>query len=130
MSTTKPNKIALAVAGLATAAVAGFGILTATSASAEPTAAPTAAATTDQAGQSADERGGRGMKADHAHTEVTGDEAQKVIDAVKAKDAAVTIETVRKDADGTYDALGTKDGVKVMFDVSADLATVTQATGR
>lgn len=61
-------------------------------------------------------------------TPVTGDEATKVIDAVKAKDSTVTIDTVRKDPDGSYDALGTKaDGTKVMFDVSADLATISDA---
>jgi len=41
----------------------------------------------------------------------------------------VTVESVRKDPDGSYDVLGTKDGQKVMFDVSADLATVSQAQG-
>jgi len=61
-------------------------------------------------------------------TPVTGDEATKVIDAVKAKDSTVTIDTVRKDPDGSYDALGAKaDGTKVMFDVSADLATISDA---
>ena len=63
-------------------------------------------------------------------TPVTGDEAQKVIDAVKAKDSSATIDTVRKDPDGSYDALGTtSDGAKVMFEVSADLATITQGQG-
>ena len=40
------------------------------------------------------------------HTDVTGDEAQKVIDAVKAKDSTVTIDKVQKDKDGSYDATG------------------------
>ena len=63
-------------------------------------------------------------------TPVTGDEAQKVIDAVKAEDSSATIDTVRKDPDGSYDALGTtSDGAKVMFEVSADLATITQGQG-
>ncbi len=69
--------------------------------------------------------GGRGG----SHTEVTGTEADKVIAAVTAKDSTVTVETVRKDEDGSYDAIGTKDGAKVSFDVSADLATVTERTG-
>ena len=48
------------------------------------------------------------------HTDVTGDEAQKVIDAVKAKDSTVTIDKVQKDEDGSYDATGTKaDGTAV-----------------
>ena len=78
-------------------------------------------------------QGGRGGKGGPGgggsqDTPVTGDEATKVIDAVKAKDSTVTIDTVRKDPDGSYDALGTKaDGTKVMFDVSADLATISDA---
>ena len=43
---------------------------------------------------------------------VTGDEAQKVIDAVKAKDSSATIDTVLG-PDGSYDALGTtSDGAR------------------
>ena len=37
--------------------------------------------------------------------------------------------SVRKDPDGSYDVLGTKAGANVMFDVSADLATITEHTG-
>lgn len=66
---------------------------------------------------------GRGM---HQATEVTGDEAAKVGDAVKAKDSAVTIEAIRKAPDNSYRVLGTKDGNRVMYGVSADLATVTE----
>ena len=55
---------------------------------------------------------------------------KEAIDAVKAKDSSATIDTVRKDPDGSYDALGTtSDGAKVMFEVSADLATITQGQG-
>jgi hypothetical protein len=61
-------------------------------------------------------------------TAVTGDAAAKATAAVKAKDAAVTVTAVRKDPDGSYDVLGTKAGAPVMFDVSADLKTVTQNT--
>ena len=43
-------------------------------------------------------------------------------DAVKAKDSAVTIESIQKDPDGRYDVLGTKDGNRVRYEVSADLA--------
>ena len=74
--------------------------------------------------------GGKGGPGGHAHTAVTGDEAAKVTAAVTAKDSAVTVTEVRKDLDGTYDVLGTKAGVPVMFDVSADLATVTEAAGK
>ncbi|WP_029211467.1 hypothetical protein [Arsenicicoccus bolidensis] len=62
-------------------------------------------------------------------TAVTGTEATKVKDAVKAKDSSVTITEVRKDPDGSYDALGTKAGQQVFYDVSKDLATITQSTG-
>ncbi|MFN8099377.1 MAG: hypothetical protein U0Q21_13955 [Dermatophilaceae bacterium] len=72
--------------------------------------------------------GGMGGPGGSQDTEVTGSEADKVIAAVKAKDSSVTIDTVRKDADGSYDALGTKSGSPVMFDVSADLKTVTENT--
>ena len=76
-------------------------------------------------------KGGQGGPGGSQDTAVTGDEAQKVIDAVKAKDSTVTIDAVRKDADGSYDALGSKaDGSKVMFDVSSDLATITEGQGR
>jgi len=74
-------------------------------------------------------RGGRGHGAGggSADTPVTGAEATKVTDAVKAKDSAVTVTAVRKDPDGSYDVLGTKSGSPVFFDVSADLKTITQA---
>ena len=50
---------------------------------------------------------------------------------MKAKDATVTITTVRKDADGSFDALGTSaSGGTVSYDVSADYATVTAHTPR
>ena len=38
----------------------------------------------------------------------------------------MTVTAVRKDPDGSYDVVGTKGGANVMFDVSADLATITQ----
>jgi hypothetical protein len=72
---------------------------------------------------------GRALAATRSTLAVTGDEAAKVTAAVTAKDSAVTVTEVRKDPDGTYDVLGTKAGVPVMFDVSADLATVTAKAG-
>ncbi|MFZ2164755.1 MAG: hypothetical protein WAV45_04770 [Propionibacteriaceae bacterium] len=109
---------ALAVAGLATAGiVASTGV-----ALADPTTSPTTSAS---AGTNAR---GAGQQASQ-DTPVTGDEATKVGDAVKAKDSAVTVTSVQKDPDGSYDVLGTKDGANVMFDVSADLATITQNAG-
>ena len=65
----------------------------------------------------------------HTHTPVTGDELAKVTAAVKAKDSAVTVTTVQKDPDGSYDVEGTKAGAPVRFDVSADLKTITARTG-
>jgi hypothetical protein len=72
--------------------------------------------------------GGPGGHGGAADTPVTGDEAKQVTDAVKAKDAAVTVTSVRKDPDGSYDVLGTKAGAQVMFEVSKDLKTITQNT--
>ncbi|HOF63877.1 MAG TPA: hypothetical protein PLL54_06205 [Dermatophilaceae bacterium] len=70
--------------------------------------------------------GGKGGPGASQDTPVTGDEATKVSAAVTAKDSAVTVDSVRKDPDGSYDVLGTKAGAPVMFDVSADLATITE----
>ena len=65
----------------------------------------------------------------HEHTDVTGSEKTKVTDAVNAKDSAVTVQSVRKDPDGSYDVLGTKGGEQVMVEVSADLKTIEVRTG-
>ena len=89
-------------------------------------ATPTATSTATGApgpGQDANHKGGG------AHTAATADETAKVTAAVKAKDATVTITKVQKDADGSFDAHGTKAGAHVSFDVSADYATVTERTG-
>ncbi|WP_050346886.1 hypothetical protein [Arsenicicoccus sp. oral taxon 190] len=83
----------------------------------------------DYATVTVDSGGGRGGRGDHGgsqDTAVTGAEATKVKDAVTAKDSSVTITEVRKDPDGSYDALGTKAGQQVFFDVSKDLKTITQ----
>lgn len=71
----------------------------------------------------------QGSRGGHEHTEVTGDEATRVTDAVTAQDSAITVESVRKDPDGSYDVLGTKDGSRVMVQVSADLATIEVGSG-
>jgi len=63
-------------------------------------------------------------------TDVTGAEADKVKAAVTAAHSGVTITTVRKDPDGSYDALGTDaNGNNVFYNVSADLKTITANTG-
>lgn len=117
------------IAGLAVAGLAAAGLVTSTVASADTTAAPSSNPTASAQPDGACDPGGRGGASQD--TPVTGDEAQRVIEAVKAKDAGVTVETVRKDPDGTYDALGTRaDGTRVMYDVSTDLATITGNAGR
>jgi hypothetical protein len=70
------------------------------------------------------QRGGGGS----ADTPVTGDELTKVTAAVTAKDSSVNVTSVRKDTDGSYDVFATKSGSQVMYDVSADLKTITQHT--
>lgn len=69
---------------------------------------------------------GRG-RGDHggSHTAVAGAEETKVADAVTAKDSAVTVTEVRKDADSSYDVRGSKAGAHVEYDVTKDLTTVT-----
>ncbi len=118
------NPRTLKVAAASAVAVGALGVGGATmalAADATPTPSPSASASGDGTAKG-EGRGG-------SHTEVTGDEADEVSAAVEATDSAVTIESVRKDEDGSYDAMGTKDGEKVAFDVSADLATVTERTG-
>jgi hypothetical protein len=131
------NTIGLTVAALAAAGavgVAGAAIASAADDS-TPTSTFSTSSSTDslpRGGEGSTERqvpdgkGGPGASQDEA---VTGDEAQEVADAVQAQDSSVTIETVRKDPDGSYVALGTKDGQPVFFDVSADLETISENAG-
>ena len=118
------NTIALATAALAAAGVVGVTGATLAAAD-ESTATPSPSATSP----SAPGGGTAGCPGGSPDAAVTGAEADKVIAAVEAEDSAVTITAVRKDPDGSYDALGTKAGGPVSFDVSADLETVTAATG-
>lgn len=85
-----------------------------------------AATSTPAPSTSAGSGDGRGASND---TPVTGDEAAKVTAAVTAKDSTVTVTSVRRDPDGSYDVLGTKAGNHVMYDVSADLKTITENAG-
>ena len=133
------KKLGLAAAALTVGgAVLVGGNLAANADSTTPTpttsaqASPDAEGANDQAGQGQQNRGprGQGDECDGAmggsqDTSVTGDEADKVIAAVQAEDSAVNIEVVRKDPDGAYHALGTKDGQPVFYEVSADLSSVT-----
>ena len=132
----RTNKFGLAAAS--TAAVAALLIGGATLANAADNPTPTTTSATSSAGSSAatvpgdataGTPGDRGQQGASQDTPVTGDEATRVSAAVTAKDSTVTVESVRKDPDGSYDVLGTKAGAKVMFDVSADLATITENAG-
>ncbi len=139
-----PKKFGLAAAAIAAAGAVALGGSALANAAGSTgtnvsgyaaTASPTSSGSADSSGQDGSGRdgsgqngtgtGGRGPAA-HAHTEVTGDEAAKVSAAVTAKDAGVTVAKVLKDPDGSYDVLGTKGGQPVHFEVSADLATVSQ----
>jgi hypothetical protein len=95
------------------------GVRGASLASADPTPSPSGSTTT-----ATDGHGSNGS----ADTAVTGDELAKVTAAMKAKDSAVTVTSVRKDPDGSYDVLGTKAGANVFYDVTADLKTFTLNT--
>ncbi|HSN43120.1 MAG TPA: hypothetical protein VLR88_03595 [Propionibacteriaceae bacterium] len=120
----------LAIGGVAVAANAADPSATPSASSSSSTSGGTVTttdgATSDDSTTEGHGKGGRGGmgRAGHSHTAVTGDEATKVVDAVKAKDSTITVESVRKDPDGSYDAIGTKDGQPVMVNVSADLATI------
>ncbi len=131
------NTIGLTVAALTAAGVVGVAGAAIARAADDTTSTSTSSpsSSTDSlpgGGEGSDDRQmpdgerGPGGSQDEA---VTGDEAQAVIDAVEAQDSSATIDTVRKDPDGSYDALGTKDGQPVMYDVSADLKTITEHTG-
>lgn len=108
------------VAGAA-AAVGALGLAGATLANAASTPTPSPSSTAGP-GQSGD----RPARGGHEHTPVTGDELAKVTAAVKSKDSAVTVTKVEKDPDGSYDVSGTKAGVRVRLEVSADLKTITE----
>lgn len=122
MAPTKRMGVALGVAAAAGALVLGGASL----ASADSSPAPSATSGTEGARPAGST--GAGPRGGSQDTPVTGDEATKVGAAVTAKDSAVTVTSVRKDPDGSYDVLGTKAGAPVFFEVSADLKTVTQNT--
>lgn len=127
------KKIGMTAAALAAAGAIVAGGAAISNASTE-TAAPAA---TQSLGYgmgydaSADAQGQRGPggQGRHAHTAVTGDELAKVTAAVKAKDSGVTVTSVEKDPDGSYDVHGTKAGAPVMVEVSKDLKTIDVRTG-
>jgi hypothetical protein len=119
------NTIGLTAAALVAAGVVGVSGAAIAAAADDTAATPSTSSTAPTAPPG----GGSGRAGGAQDTAVTGSEADKVIAAVKAEDSSATITTVRKDPDGSYDALGTKAGSPVFFDVSADLKTVTARTG-
>ncbi|WP_052462509.1 hypothetical protein [Nigerium massiliense] len=128
-----PNNKLILAAGAATSAViitAGGAVL-ANAAGQTPDTTPVASPSASS-GASSDvggDKDGCRPRGGHSHTDATAAETAKVKEAVKAKDAAITVERVRKDADGSFDARGTKNGDRVMVEVSADYATVTVHPG-
>jgi hypothetical protein len=135
MSPTKQstNRVVTGVAAVAAAGLLALGGAAIANAASNPTPTPSTTSPSTESTPSAPGTqgyghgcGGPGGSND---TTVTGAEATKVADAVKAKYSGVTVSTVRKDADGSYDVLGTRSGSPVFYDVSKDLSTVTERTG-
>ncbi len=118
-SNNMAKRAGLAFAGVVTAGVFVLG------GSAMANAATGSPSPGSSAGTSSETGKTRGGSND---TAVTGDELAKVTAAVTAKDSSITVTSVRKDPDGSYDVVGTKSGATVMYDVSADLKTFTQNT--
>jgi len=117
----KTNRIASGIAAVVAAAgLIGTGAALSNAAS---TPSPT---TSSSAGSQVAPDGSMNPNND---TSVTGTELASVTAAVKAKDSTVTITSVRKDPDGSYDVFGTKSGATVMLEVSKDLKTITTDTG-
>jgi hypothetical protein len=127
---TNMNLKKLIIGGVAAVAVGGsiaLGAVAVATADSSTSPSPSSPSATSSTGTTTG-RSGRGGPGGASHdTPVTGDEAAKASAAVTAKDSTVTVTSVRKDPDGSYDVLGTKAGANVMYDVSADLATVSQA---
>jgi len=107
------NKVLTGIAAVVAAAgLIGTGAALSNAASTTPTATATATSQNGSANPNND-------------TPVTGAELSKVTAAVKANDSSVTVTSVRRDPDGSYDVFGTKAGADVMLEVSKDLKTIT-----
>jgi 3-oxoacyl-ACP reductase-like protein len=112
------NRIVTGVAALVAAAgLIGTGAALSNAATTTPTSTSTAAASPNASGNANND------------TPVTGTELTKVTAAVKAKDSAVAVTSVRMDPDGSYDVFGTKSGANVMLEVSKDLKSITTNAG-
>ena len=123
--------IVLAGAGIATAA--GLALLGASFAGADPTTATTAAygygrsAPTNGASGQSGERPSGGQNSDPSQPQrsdeqlLTGETADKVTAAAKAKEPDATIERVETDSDGVYEAhMVRADGTHIIVQVGAD----------
>lgn len=117
------RKIAAGVGAVSTLAVSGAALASSQTVS-TGTSTPN---TTTQQGSAAGQDG-HGMRGMHDKL-VAGTAATNVKNAVKAKDASITVKGVRQAPDGSYRAFGTKAGKRVMVEVSKDLKTVTVRTG-
>src|SRR3954465_13050084 len=112
------NRIVTGVAALVAAAgLIGTGAALSNAATTTPTSTSTSAASPNASGNANND------------TPVTGTELTKVTAAVKAKDSAVAVPSVRMDPDGSYDVFGTKSGANLMLEVSKDLNSITTNTG-
>ena len=117
----------LGVGAVATIAVAGASSAFAETPTPTPTASAPAPADLQTPSASPSDYEGKGQRGSKGKV-VTGADADKAKAAVLAKDSGVTVTSVRQDSDGSFDVLGTKDGAKVKYEVSADFATVTLST--
>ena len=117
------RKIAAGVGAVSTLAVSGAALASSQTVS-TGTSTPN---TTTQQGSAAGQDG-HGMRGMHDKL-VAGTAATNVKNAVKAKDASITVKGVRQAPDGSYRAFGTRSGKRVMVEVSKDLKTVTVRTG-
>ena len=120
------------VSGVA-AVVAAAGLIGTGAALSNAASTPSPSSTSTSTGSTGPEAGSeagpdRSMNPNN-DTPVTGTELAGVTAAVKAKDATVTVTSVRKDPDGSYDVLGTRSGADVMLEVSKDLKTITTHVG-
>lgn len=134
MSRNKTTVVAASLVAVAALAIGGATLANASSPTAASAGSSSGSAASGSSGADANQgqapNGQQGhLPGGHSHTPVTGEELSKVTAAVTAQDSTVTVESVQKDEDGSYDVHGTKDGQRVMLEVSADLATITERTG-
>lgn len=125
----RTNRIVSGVAAVVAAAgLIGTGAALSNAAS-TPSPSSTSTSTAGTGSEAGSEAGPDRSMNPNNDTPVTGTELAGVTAAVKAKDASVTVTSVRRDPDGSYDVLGTRSGADVMLEVSKDLKTITADAG-